>query len=213
VFDEGHLTDGQGRRVDFRNTIIIMTSNLGSQSISASNTHEQNTNVVMEAVRSHFPPEFLNRLDSIVPFRPLSMNEMPKIVEIQMKGVEKLLSEQRVSIKINSTAKSWLAENGFDPALGARPLKRVIYQHVLNPLAREILQGKIREEDEVTIDVQKEKGLEIGLKSIVKHKKRDATPIQPIIDIEDAIAEESDKEEGEKIHGKHGGKKQVAARG
>jgi ATP-dependent Clp protease ATP-binding subunit ClpB len=147
VFDEGHLTDGQGRKVDFRNTIIIMTSNLGAAAsyeagLTDSPVIEQ---FMMQAVRQHFPPEFINRLDDIVVFQRLGKEVMPSIVEIQMKDVQKLLKDQKVEIRLTEEGKRWLAEKGHDPNYGARPLKRVIYKYVLNPLATKVLANEVRE--------------------------------------------------------------------
>jgi ATP-dependent Clp protease ATP-binding subunit ClpB len=149
VLDDGRLTDGQGRTVDFRNTLIIMTSNLGSQHLAAgSGEAESEANAaVMNEVRAHFRPEFLNRIDEIVLFHRLQPEHMASIVDIQMKRLGKLLAEQGLSIELDAKARDWLGEKGFDPAYGARPLKRVIQREVQDPLARMILNGKFAEGD------------------------------------------------------------------
>jgi len=144
VLDDGRLTDGQGRTVDFRNTVIVMTSNLGSQRIQ-SMTGEANyaamKEAVMEDVREHFRPEFINRVDDIVVFHPLSAGQIRHIVQIQLGYLKARLAEREMTLTVTDQALDKLAEAGFDPVYGARPLKRVIQQRIENPLAREILQG------------------------------------------------------------------------
>jgi len=146
VLDDGRLTDGQGRTVDFKNTIIIMTSNLGSDYLAHLRDDEDVDGVreqVMAVVRGHFRPEFLNRLDDIILFHRLKKTEMGRIVEIQLGRLAKLLEERKVTLELDDTARSWLAEKGYDPAYGARPLKRVIQRYVQDPLADKILAGEI----------------------------------------------------------------------
>ena len=146
VLDDGRLTDGQGRTVDFKNTIIIMTSNLGSDFLAHLRDDEDVDSVreqVMAVVRGHFRPEFLNRLDDIILFHRLKKTEMGRIVEIQLGRLAKLLDERKVTLELDETARSWLAEKGYDPAYGARPLKRVIQRYVQDPLADKILAGEI----------------------------------------------------------------------
>lgn len=157
VFDEGHLTDGQGRKVDFRNTIIIMTSNLGAQA-----TYEAELNdprlieqMMIGAVRQHFPPEFINRLDDMIVFQRLGIEAMPRIVDIQMSGVSKLLHDQKVEVRLTDAGRTWLASKGHDINYGARPLKRVIYKYVLNPLAIKILANQVREGSVVELRVDR----------------------------------------------------------
>lgn len=155
VFDEGRLTDGQGRRVDFRNTIIIMTSNLGAAAgydagLTDPAAIEQ---LMLTAVRRHFPPEFINRLDDVIVFKRLGRDVMPAIVDIQIKAVEQLLRAQGVEVSVTPEARTWLAEKGHDPAFGARPLKRVIVRHLLNPLATRVLAGEVREGSVVELRV------------------------------------------------------------
>jgi ATP-dependent Clp protease ATP-binding subunit ClpB len=145
VLDDGRITDGQGRTVDFKNTVIIMTSNIGSQFIMEDlNVGERNKRV-MEALRGHFRPEFLNRVDEIVIFDRLTDKEIGKIVDIQLARLERRLGKQNLKLDLSDKARAFLAKEGYDPAYGARPLKRVIQQRILDPLSMEILDGKIRE--------------------------------------------------------------------
>jgi len=154
VLDEGRLTDGQGRTVDFRNTLIIMTSNLGAEFLVNQAEGEQVNHVrdeVMAVVRAHFRPEFLNRLDDIVLFERLKRAHMAKIIDIQLARLTKLLSERKVTLELDEKAKNWLAEKGYDPVYGARPLKRTIQRYVQDPLADQILSGEILDGMRVTI--------------------------------------------------------------
>ncbi len=146
VLDDGRLTDGQGRTVDFRNTLIVMTSNLGAEHLSSLGDDEDSEaarSLVMDVVRAHFRPEFLNRLDDIILFHRLKRTEMGKIVEIQLGSLQRLLAERKISLELDDTARAWLAQKGYDPAYGARPLKRVIQREVQDPLADKILAGEI----------------------------------------------------------------------
>jgi ATP-dependent Clp protease ATP-binding subunit ClpB len=154
VLDDGRLTDGQGRTVDFRNTLIIMTSNLGSEYLVNQPEGEDSDSVreqVMAVVRAHFRPEFLNRVDEIILFHRLKREQMARIVDIQMRRLAKLLADRKLTVELDDKAKEWLGTKGYDPAYGARPLKRVIQKYVQDPLAELILQGKIREGDTVKI--------------------------------------------------------------
>jgi ATP-dependent Clp protease ATP-binding subunit ClpB len=154
VLDDGRLTDGQGRTVDFRNTLIIMTSNLGSEFLVNQPEGEDTSEVrelVMGTVRAHFRPEFLNRVDEIILFHRLQKSEMGRIVEIQFARLQKLLEERKIVLTLDATARDWLAEKGWDPAYGARPLKRVIQRSVQDPLAEMILAGEVRDGDTVAI--------------------------------------------------------------
>ena len=164
VLDDGRLTDGQGRTVDFRNTLIIMTSNLGSDVIAAQEEGEEVEALrplVMEAVRRHFRPEFLNRIDEIILFKRLGREQMESIVRIQLQRVEKLLADRRMSISLDASALHWLAERGYDPVYGARPLKRVIQKELVDIIARKLLAGDLV--DGSVIDVTGgEHGLQIG---------------------------------------------------
>ena len=144
VLDEGRLTDGQGRTVDFRNTVIILTSNLG-----AGGTKEE----VMEAVKRSFKPEFINRLDDVVMFEPLTSDLLSDIVDIQLKGLAERLSGRRLTLQVSDAAKLWLAERGYDPAYGARPLRRLIQQAIGDQLAKKLLAGDIVDGDTVHVDV------------------------------------------------------------
>jgi ATP-dependent Clp protease ATP-binding subunit ClpB len=155
VLDDGRLTDGQGRTVDFRNTILIMTSNLGSEFLLAGDV-EDAREAVMGAVRAAFRPEFLNRIDEIILFKRLEEQHMGSIVDIQLKRLEALLKDRRMEIELDDAARSWLAAKGYDPAYGARPLKRVIQKELQDPLARLILEGEL--EDGATVKVSAEAG-------------------------------------------------------
>ncbi len=154
VLDDGRLTDGQGRTVDFRNVLIIMTSNLGSELLVMQNENEEVDAVregVMSIVRGHFRPEFLNRVDEIILFGRLKREQMTSIVEIQLKRLQKLLDERKIVLDLDPGAKAWLADKGYDPAYGARPLKRVIQKAVQDPLAERILAGTIGDGDLVRV--------------------------------------------------------------
>ncbi|OHQ55752.1 ATP-dependent chaperone ClpB [Corynebacterium sp. HMSC070H05] len=144
VLDEGRLTDGQGRTVDFRNTVVILTSNLG-----AGGDRDQ----IMEAVKRHFKPEFINRLDDVVVFDPLSKDQLVGIVDIQLEGLAERLAARRLVLEVSDSAKSWLADRGYDPAYGARPLRRLIQQAIGDRLAKKLLAGEIRDGDTVHVDV------------------------------------------------------------
>ena len=154
VLDDGRLTDGHGRHVDFRNTLIVLTSNLGSEVLAAQPEGEEADDVrgtVMEAVRAAFRPEFLNRLDEILLFRRLGRDHMETIVDIQLDRLAGLLEERSIALAVDGAAKAWLAEQGYDPAYGARPLKRAIQRSLQNPLATMILEGKVREGETVRV--------------------------------------------------------------
>ncbi len=164
VLDDGRLTDGQGRTVDFRNVLIIMTSNLGSQHLAALGDGEDVNSarpLVMEEVRHHFRPEFLNRIDEIILFKRLGRGEMDNIVRIQLQRVEKLLADRRMSIALDPSALHWLGERGYDPVYGARPLKRVIQKDLIDPIARKLLAGDLEAGSVIAVHGG-EAGLEIG---------------------------------------------------
>jgi ATP-dependent Clp protease ATP-binding subunit ClpB len=157
VLDDGRLTDGQGRTVDFKNTLIVLTSNLGSSHLAALKDGEATDTVreqVMEEVRRAFRPEFLNRLDEILMFNRLSRAHMTDIVDIQLGGLRKLLADRKIDLEVNSQALQWLANRGYDPVYGARPLKRVIQRSLQNPLATQLLEGKIKDGDTVEVGVE-----------------------------------------------------------
>ena len=157
VLDDGRLTDGQGRTVDFRNTLIIMTSNLGSEFLVNQPEGEDTSAVreeVMGTVRAHFRPEFLNRVDEIILFHRLQKTEMGRIVEIQFGRLQKLLEDRKISLVLDAAARDWLAAKGWDPAYGARPLKRVIQRNLQDPLAEMLLAGDIKDGDRVVISTE-----------------------------------------------------------
>jgi ATP-dependent Clp protease ATP-binding subunit ClpB len=164
VLDDGRLTDGQGRTVDFKNTIIVLTSNLGSDILAAQHEGEDVRLAeagVMARVREHFRPEFLNRLDEIVLFRRLQRVDMGSIVTIQMKHLDRLLADRNIHLTLDQSARDWLAEAGYDPVYGARPLKRVIQRNLQNPLAGLILEGTVKDGESVAVSGS-DAGLVIG---------------------------------------------------
>jgi ATP-dependent Clp protease ATP-binding subunit ClpB len=154
VLDDGRLTDGQGRTVDFRNVILILTSNLGSSFISDPTlSPEQRREAVMAAVRSNFKPEFVNRLDDVLVFQQLGLSELTRIVEVQLDLLARRLADRQLRLEVSEAAKKWLAERGFDPVYGARPLRRLVQTAVGDQLAKALLAGDIRDGDEVRVDV------------------------------------------------------------
>ena len=160
VLDDGRLTDGQGHTVDFRNTLIVMTSNLGAEYLVAQPEGEDTDKVrgeVMAEVRAHFRPEFLNRVDEIILFHRLKRDQMGRIVDIQIAHLQKLLEERKITIALDAKARDWLADKGYDPAYGARPLKRVIQKSVQDPLAELILSGKIKDGEAVKISAGRDR--------------------------------------------------------
>jgi len=182
VFDEGHLTDAQGHKVDFRNTLIIMTSNLGAREAVQSTMRlpkkEQVARlreIMAEAVRTHFPPEFINRIDEVITFNALSEKDMVPIVDIQLKQLQTSLNEHRIKLEATEAAKLWLATKGFDPLLGARPLKRAINKHLLNPLSVAMLKGEVFDDSILTVDVQGQ-GLSLSCRRSVETAPLPALP-------------------------------------
>ncbi|MBK8795448.1 MAG: ATP-dependent chaperone ClpB [Anaerolineales bacterium] len=172
VLDDGRLTDSQGRTVDFKNTVVIMTSNLGSQYIlDVANINEEVERRVREVLRSHFRPEFLNRIDEIVVFHALSRAQLKEIVEIQLERLRGLLRDRKITIELSDAAKELLVGEGYEPAFGARPLKRVIQHRIADPLALEILQGKVQEGDHVLVDARNG-GLTFAAVDLVTAKRR-----------------------------------------
>jgi ATP-dependent Clp protease ATP-binding subunit ClpB len=154
VLDDGRLTDGQGRTVDFRNTLIVMTSNIGAEYLVAQPEGEDSEAVraqVMGDVRAHFRPEFLNRIDEIILFHRLKRDQMGRIVDIQLAHLQKLLEDRKIALALDAKARDWLAEKGYDPAYGARPLKRAIQKFVQDPLSELILSGRIKDGEKVSI--------------------------------------------------------------
>ncbi len=160
IMDDGRLTNGQGRTVDFKNTVIIMTSNIGAnylQAVRLDNREEfyQATEQVMDALRSTFKPEFLNRVDDIIVFKPLGKEELTRIVELRLNDLRRLLAERKISIELTETARELLFSEGYDPAYGARPLKRAVQRLIQDPLALKILDGEVLHGDHVLVDADK----------------------------------------------------------
>ena len=169
VLDDGRLTDGQGRTVDFRNVLIVMTSNLGSEYLVNLGENEDTKTVekeVMGVVRGHFRPEFLNRVDEIIIFHRLRREDMGEIVDIQLRRLNRLLEDRKITLALDAKARQWLADKGYDPAYGARPLKRVIQKWVQDPLAQMLLAGEIGERGHVKLSVSRGRltinGKEVG---------------------------------------------------
>jgi ATP-dependent Clp protease ATP-binding subunit ClpB len=159
VLDDGRLTDGQGRTVDFKNTIVIMTSNLGSPIIQEyfmdgqtdKSAHQAMEDKVMAELKKHFRPEFLNRVDDVIIFQSLDESEIARIVEIQLAQLEKRLIQQNLTLDVDAAAKKLLASEGYDPQFGARPLKRAIQEHLLDPLATKLLAGDFKPGDKIKV--------------------------------------------------------------
>jgi ATP-dependent Clp protease ATP-binding subunit ClpB len=160
ILDDGRLTDSQGRTVDFKNTVLIMTSNIGSPQIleaqQKGSGYEEVRSVVMAELRRHFRPEFLNRVDETVVFHPLETDQLTKIVEIQLERLRGRLAERRITLVVSRPALRHLAERGYDPVYGARPLKRLIQQEIETPIARQIVKGELKDGDTATVDMKKE---------------------------------------------------------
>jgi ATP-dependent Clp protease ATP-binding subunit ClpB len=158
VLDDGRITDSQGRTVDFRNTVIVMTSNIGGDRIldfsGDDSRYEEMRKQVMDALRKHFRPEFLNRVDDIILFHTLSRNELRQIVGIQLKRIHYLLADQKINIELTGKAQDHLAEAGYDPVYGARPLKRAIQRQLENPLATLLLESKFVAGDTIVVDCE-----------------------------------------------------------
>jgi ATP-dependent Clp protease ATP-binding subunit ClpB len=163
VLDDGRLTDGQGRTVDFRNTLLILTSNLGTGSLTSDLPEEMRRDAVMGAVRDHFKPEFLNRLDDIVIFESLTTEDLTRIVDIQLAALSERLANRRLTLEVTEAAREWLAINGFDPLYGARPLRRLVQTAIGDTLAKALLAGEIRDGQTVTVDALEDRsGLTLG---------------------------------------------------
>jgi ATP-dependent Clp protease ATP-binding subunit ClpB len=164
LLDDGRLTDGQGRTVDFRNAILVLTSNLGSQAIADPTlTDEQRRDAVMAVVRSHLKPEFLNRLDDIVVFHALTTEDLKSIVDIQLGTLRRRLAERRLALEVTDASRAWLASRGYDPVYGARPLRRLIQTAIGDRLAKALLAGSIRDGDTVRVDLSpKGDGLDVS---------------------------------------------------
>jgi len=151
VLDDGRMTDGQGRTVDFTNTVLVMTSNLGSEFIDPGMSDEDIETGVMEVVRSHFRPEFLNRVDDTIVFHRLSKDDLRQIVRIQFGHLRERLADREIEVELTDDAITWLTDNGYDPVYGARPLKRLLQTAVANPLATRVLEGALPEGSRVKI--------------------------------------------------------------
>jgi ATP-dependent Clp protease ATP-binding subunit ClpB len=167
VLDDGRLTDGQGRTVDFRNTLIVLTSNLGADALASLADGEDvdlARGQVMAAVRARFRPEFLNRLDEIVLFRRLARADMGSIVDIQLGRLRTLLADRKIEISLDDSARSWLAEAGYDPVYGARPLKRVIQRNLQDRLAGMVLEGAVKDGQRVAVSASAD-GLELSVET------------------------------------------------
>jgi len=154
ILEDGRLTDGKGRTVDFRNTVLVMTSNVGSAAIFelSNKDPEQARKEAMEALRASFRPEFINRIDEIVIFNPLGKEQLERIVGFLLKSVEKLLAERQITLELTPAAQELLLREGYDPAYGARPLRRTIQRLIQDPLALQILQGTVLPGDHVRVD-------------------------------------------------------------
>lgn len=161
ILDDGRLTDGQGRVVNFRNTIVIMTSNIGTELIAAGDEHASARRKILERIKGHFRPEFLNRIDEIVIFSRLQEDDILRIVDIQLDLLRQRLKERHILLSVSKDAKIFLSREGYDASYGARPLKRVIQRLVQDELARKLLEGEFKESDKVNIIMGK-KGLEFG---------------------------------------------------
>jgi ATP-dependent Clp protease ATP-binding subunit ClpC len=164
ILDDGRLTDGQGRTVDFRNTVLIMTSNLGTEFVTKAgslgflqNTGDEadraSSQKIQKALRDNFRPEFLNRIDEIITFSPLTIDDMKEIVDLQMEEVEERMKERGLHVQLSAKARQWLAEQGFDAAFGARPLKRAIQKFVESPLSKRLLAGEFKDGVTVVVDL------------------------------------------------------------
>jgi len=170
ILDDGRLTDGQGRVVDFRNTVLIMTSNLGTEYVQKSGSlgflarsadHEeiQAQEKIEKALRGAFRPEFLNRVDEIITFSPLSIEDLLQIVDLQMKEVSNRLSENGLKVELSDAARTWLANEGYNPSFGARPLRRAMQKFVESPLSVSLLSGQFTSGDSILVDIDEEKNV------------------------------------------------------
>ena len=206
VLDDGRLTDGQGRTVDFKNTILIMTSNLGSQFLVRDDLDEEGKRkAVMDAVHANFKPEFINRLDDLVIFHPLTRDELGSIVNIQVKQVAQRLTDRRITLDVTDSAREWLANMGYDPAFGARPLRRLVQTEVGDQLARMLLAGKVHDGDTVLVDQTGGDHLELT-----------AWPTENLVDDSvtvDDVTTDGDADADAGDGGRDGGRGRHAARG
>jgi ATP-dependent Clp protease ATP-binding subunit ClpC len=194
ILEDGRLTDGQGRVVDFRNTVIIMTSNLGTEfarqggplgfAPGSSAELVADHRKIEEAMRKHFRPEFLNRIDEIIIFDPLSVDDVKQIVNLQMKDIAARLSEQGLAVSLTEPAREWLANQGYDPQFGARPLRRALQRFVESPLSVQLLKSEFKPGDLVIVDVEDD--------GIVFHRREDAAPHLAQMASEDAAGDNAE---------------------
>ncbi|MFH1369074.1 MAG: ATP-dependent chaperone ClpB [Elusimicrobiota bacterium] len=166
ILEDGRLTDGQGRTVDFKNTVVILTSNIGSNWIQENLKYDEVKKNIMEALRAHFRPEFLNRIDDIIIFQKLGAEELQGIIDIQLKTLEKRLAEKKIILQLNKNARNLLAREGYDPVYGARPLKRAIQKLILDPLSEKIISGEFKEGDSIAADASRK-----GTEELIAFKK------------------------------------------
>jgi ATP-dependent Clp protease ATP-binding subunit ClpB len=168
LFDDGRLTDGQGKTVDFKNTVVLMTSNISSQHIQESDDYDEMKNKVTQELRNYFRPEFLNRIDEIIIFRNLDKTELNKIIDIQINSFENRLAAKNIHVKLTDKAKNFISSKGYDPAFGARPLKRAIQTYLLNPLSSKLISGEFKEGNNIFVNAIEEDGdsLEFKKKSV-----------------------------------------------
>jgi len=183
ILEEGHITDSQGRKIDFKNTVVIMTSNVGAEFIQketsmgfvtsndAKATYARMKDTVMDELKKHFKPEFLNRVDEKVVFRPLSKEDLVSIVEIMLVDINKRLTEKGIVLKTNDKVREFLVDQGYDPKLGARPLRRAIQEFIEDPLSEEVLRGRFGFGSKITLKVDKDKIVFSGAKGKVAVKK------------------------------------------
>jgi ATP-dependent Clp protease ATP-binding subunit ClpB len=173
ILDDGRLTDGQGRVVNFKNTVVIMTSNIASPIIQEMTQHSASQEAVharvMQELRGAFRPEFINRVDETIVFRPLSREQIGQIVEIQLGRLRKLLTDRKLALELTPQAREQLTNEGYDPVYGARPIKRVIQQRLQNPLALKLLQGEFREGDTVLVSVDEKEQFTFSKAAVAKH--------------------------------------------
>jgi len=181
--DDGRLTDGQGRLVNFRNTVLIMTSNLGTEYVrqsgslgflqsSPNNETRQSHDKIMKVLKETFRPEFINRIDEIITFSPLSKEDMFKIVDLRFAEVQLRLKEQGLTVKLSDAAHDWLAGEGYDPAFGARPLRRALQKHVESPLSMQLLSGKFTSGATILVDVDSEGEKQLTFKSLTEEDEK-----------------------------------------
>jgi ATP-dependent Clp protease ATP-binding subunit ClpC len=182
IMDDGQLTDGQGRKVDFKNTIMIMTSNFGAEYFKQESTigfaskedkeksFEKIRDLILSELKKYFRPEFLNRLDEIVFFRPLTKDDLKKIVELLLKPLILRLSEKKITLEVSEKVKEFLVEKGYDPLYGARPLRRTIQSYIEDPFAELLLEGRFVEGDIVRVDLDKNNNIEFKKVSLVANR-------------------------------------------